>query len=57
MVAAGVTKSSSVPAEYMWKCIPDPWAGTLGPDTNFRDEIEPGATGVEVVSVKDGGLT
>lgn len=29
----------------------------LGPDTNFSEEIVPGATGGEVVSWKEGGLT
>lgn len=57
MVAAGVTKSSSVPEVYTWKCIPEPWAGILGPETNFNDEIVPGATGGELVSWKEGGLT
>lgn len=37
--------------------MPDPWDGMFGPETNFKEDIAPGATGVEAVSWKDGGLT
>ena len=37
--------------------MPEPWAGTFGPETNFNEEIAPGATGGDVVNWKEGGLT
>ena len=37
--------------------MPEPCAGILGPETNFNDDIAPGATGVEAVNWKEGGLT
>jgi hypothetical protein len=37
--------------------MPDPWEGIFGPETNFKEEIVPGATGGALVRVKEGGLT
>ena len=37
--------------------MPEPCAGMFGPETNFRVEIAPGATGGDVVNWKEGGLT
>src|SRR3954449_4930244 len=37
--------------------MPEPCAGIFGPETNFKEDIAPGATGGVAVMRKEGGLT